>query len=242
MITVPAYDRFKIRRIFSVNNIKKGIYRHYKGNLYEVIDLAKDSEKLQDLVVYRALHDSGQLWVRPLQMFFENVEVNGKILKRFEFVGEENEKPITIIGEIHPDYKICEASPSQAEVLNIGLDKFNIKQLSFTGNPSYYEKNYLIKDKKEKVIAGIRGRFYYKECLYVSILYVEESKRKQGLGSILLNLMQQEAIAKGVKLIHLDTFDFQAKDFYLMHGYEIFAVLDGSPQVGHKRYYMKKLL
>ncbi|HHF0526755.1 TPA: DUF1653 domain-containing protein [Legionella anisa] len=64
--------------------IKKGIYRHYKGNLYEVIDVAKHSESLEDMVVYRALYGDFELWVRPLKMFLENIELNGEVHKRFE--------------------------------------------------------------------------------------------------------------------------------------------------------------
>jgi hypothetical protein len=64
--------------------IKKGIYRHYKGNLYEVIDIARHSENLEDMVVYRALYGGFELWVRPLKMFLENIEINGELQKRFE--------------------------------------------------------------------------------------------------------------------------------------------------------------
>ncbi|AMV16146.1 Uncharacterized protein conserved in bacteria [Legionella pneumophila] len=64
--------------------IKKGIYRHYKGNLYEVIDIARHSESLEDMVVYRALYGDFELWVRPLKMFLENIEINGELQKRFE--------------------------------------------------------------------------------------------------------------------------------------------------------------
>ncbi|ANN97205.1 TPA: DUF1653 domain-containing protein [Legionella pneumophila] len=64
--------------------IKKGIYRHYKGNLYEVIDVARHSESLEDMVVYRALYGDFKLWVRPLKMFLEDIEINGEIQKRFE--------------------------------------------------------------------------------------------------------------------------------------------------------------
>lgn len=65
--------------------IKKGIYRHYKGNLYEVIDVARHSESLEDMVVYRALYGDFKLWVRPLKMFLEDIEINGETQKRFEF-------------------------------------------------------------------------------------------------------------------------------------------------------------
>jgi len=66
--------------------LKLGIYKHYKGKEYEVIGLAKHSETLEDLVVYKALYDDGQIWVRPLKMFLEEVEVNGKKVPRFEYV------------------------------------------------------------------------------------------------------------------------------------------------------------
>ncbi|STY78869.1 Uncharacterized protein conserved in bacteria [Legionella wadsworthii] len=64
--------------------IKKGIYRHYKGNLYEVIDVARHSESLEDMVLYRALYGDFELWVRPLKLFLENIEINGEVKKRFE--------------------------------------------------------------------------------------------------------------------------------------------------------------
>ncbi|HHF7367777.1 TPA: DUF1653 domain-containing protein [Legionella bozemanae] len=64
--------------------IKEGIYRHYKGNLYEVIDVARHSESLEDMVVYRALYGDFKLWVRPLKMFLEDIEINGEVQKRFE--------------------------------------------------------------------------------------------------------------------------------------------------------------
>jgi hypothetical protein len=61
------------------------------------------------------------------------------------------------------------------------------------------------------------------------------------LGTILLNKVEEKAKQLGATLSHLDTFDFQAKDFYLKHGYEVFGVLDDCPK-DHKRYYMKKVL
>ncbi|MBP2634660.1 MAG: hypothetical protein H6Q72_567 [Firmicutes bacterium] len=63
--------------------IKTGIYRHYKGNLYHVIGEAIHSETEELLVIYRALYGEYKLWVRPKAMFFETVEVAGKIVPRF---------------------------------------------------------------------------------------------------------------------------------------------------------------
>ena len=62
-----------------------------------------------------------------------------------------------------------------------------------------------------------------------------------GLGSKLLAEVERTAVEAGCTLIHLDTFDFQAKDFYLRHGYEVFGVLEDCPE-GHCRYYLKKKL
>ena len=67
---------------------EKGIYKHYKGNLYELVDLANHSETLEKMVVYRALYGERELWVRPADMWNEKVVVDGKEVLRFEYVGK----------------------------------------------------------------------------------------------------------------------------------------------------------
>ena len=71
--------------------LKTGKYKHYKGKLYEVIGIARHSETLEELVVYRALYqnEGENLWVRPMKMFLEEVEIEGKKMPRFEFLGED---------------------------------------------------------------------------------------------------------------------------------------------------------
>ena len=66
--------------------IKSGIYRHYKNKLYEVVDVATHSESMDELVVYKPLYGEGKLWVRPIEMFDEEVTVDGKQVKRFTYV------------------------------------------------------------------------------------------------------------------------------------------------------------
>jgi len=66
--------------------LKPGVYRHYKGNRYEVIDVARHSETEQQLVVYRTLYGDYSLWVRPLDMFVETVVVDGEDVPRFRLV------------------------------------------------------------------------------------------------------------------------------------------------------------
>jgi len=67
-----------------------GIYEHYKGNRYEVLGVARHSETLEEMVVYRALYGEHDLWLRPLSMFLEDVEVDGKNMPRFRFVGSHS--------------------------------------------------------------------------------------------------------------------------------------------------------
>ena len=70
-----------------MEEIKKGRYRHFKGNEYEVIGTAKHSETLEEYVVYKALYGDGGLWVRPASMWNETVERDGKTFRRFELIG-----------------------------------------------------------------------------------------------------------------------------------------------------------
>jgi len=78
-----------------MKKIKLGKYRHYKGKEYEVLGVAKQSETLEDLVVYRALYNSAEfgknaLWARPASMFFEKVSVDGKLVSRFQYIKNLN--------------------------------------------------------------------------------------------------------------------------------------------------------
>jgi len=66
-------------------------YRHYKGNEYVVLHLAKHSETLEDMVVYQALYGEERIWVRPLSMFVEEKEVDDKIIRRFEEINNKQE-------------------------------------------------------------------------------------------------------------------------------------------------------
>ena len=68
--------------------MKQGKYRHYKGNYYDVIGVARHSETNEELVVYRPQYGEKGLWVRPLVMFNETVEHNGKRQPRFEFTDD----------------------------------------------------------------------------------------------------------------------------------------------------------
>lgn len=71
-----------------MEEIKIGRYRHFKGNEYEVLYLAKHSETLEAMVVYRALYGEHGVWVRPASMWNETVERDGKTYLRFDYLGK----------------------------------------------------------------------------------------------------------------------------------------------------------
>lgn len=72
-----------------MENIKPGRYRHYKGNEYEVVCMARHSETGEDMVVYRALYGECGVWVRPASMWNETVTVNGTPVRRFTLLEEK---------------------------------------------------------------------------------------------------------------------------------------------------------
>lgn len=71
-----------------MGSIKPGRYRHFKGKEYEVLGVARHSETEEELVVYRALYGNFGLWVRPVSMWNETVERDGKTFRRFTYIGE----------------------------------------------------------------------------------------------------------------------------------------------------------
>ena len=72
-------------------SMRRGIYEHYKGNLYNVIDTVTHSESEETLVLYRTMYGDKSLWVRPFVMFNETIEIDGEKVPRFKYIGELNE-------------------------------------------------------------------------------------------------------------------------------------------------------
>lgn len=71
-----------------MKEIKLGRYRHFKGNVYTLIATAKHSESGELFAVYRAEYGDGEVWIRPLDMFFEKVERDGAVFDRFTYIDE----------------------------------------------------------------------------------------------------------------------------------------------------------
>ena len=136
-------------------------------------------------------------------------------------------------------FVIEKSTSEEADLVDQGIIEYNLSKVPFTQEPSFISINRVIKDTNGEIVAGINSVLYCWKCLYIDILWVKEEFRHDGYGSALLDEVEKIAKEKGCKLVHLDTFDFQAKDFYQKQGYEIFGVLDNCPEE-HERYFMKK--
>ncbi|KOR24761.1 GNAT family N-acetyltransferase [Clostridium sp. L74] len=136
-------------------------------------------------------------------------------------------------------YIIRESSSEESDLIVDRLVEYNLSKVPVKQEDTFLWINRVVEDTKGEIIAGILSKIYCWNCLYIDALWVKEEYRKDGLGTKLLKEVEKIAKDKNCKLIHLDTFDFQAKDFYIKHGYEIFGILDQCPE-NHKRYFMKK--
>lgn len=143
-------------------------------------------------------------------------------------------------GEIRvKDFIIRESKGNEEDFIVDQIVEYNLLKVPAKQQESFVWINRVVENESGEVIAGILSKMYCWNCLYIDVLWVEEVYRKDGLGTKLLMEIEKIAKEKECHLIHLDTFDFQAKDFYIKQGYEIFGVLDECPK-DHKRYYMKK--
>lgn len=137
------------------------------------------------------------------------------------------------------NYIIESCSDNDADYICDRLVEFNLSQVPAEQGVLFNTLDKKITDDNGSIIAGCVAKMYCWNVLYIDILWVSEQYRKQGLGSILLKSVEQTAKEKGCYLVHLDTFDFQAKEFYEKYGYTLFGTIEDCPK-GHCRYYLKK--
>ncbi|AJD27595.1 GNAT family N-acetyltransferase [Clostridium botulinum] len=131
------------------------------------------------------------------------------------------------------------SSEEEADLIVDRIVEYNLSKVPAKQEVPLLCINRVIEDTNGEIIAGILSKMYCWNCIYIDVLWIKEEYRKDGLGTKLLKEVEKIAKEKDCHLIHLDTFDFQAKDFYIKHGYEIFGILDQCPE-NHKRYFMKK--
>ena len=122
-------------------------------------------------------------------------------------------------------------------IIGRGLGKFNEQQ---TGDQKYQRLCFVLQAPDQEIVAGALGEIYW-EWFHLDLLWVKEELRGQGYGHRLLMRAEEEARQRGAKNVFLDTFSFQAPEFYKKYGYHIFGELHNYPP-GHQRYFLTKQL
>lgn len=138
-------------------------------------------------------------------------------------------------------FNILNCIDDDAEYICDKLVEYNLSQVPKTQEIEFKKINKKIVDENNNIVAGCLAKMYCWNVIYIDILWVDERHRKCGLGKRLLSEIEEIGLEENCSLIHLDTFDFQAKDFYVKQGYDIFGVLEDCPE-NHCRYYLKKKL
>jgi len=138
------------------------------------------------------------------------------------------------------EYKIENCSEEEKSFIVDRLVRFNLEQMEATQEPLFLDLSKKIVFNGE-IVAGVIARMYCWNCGYIDTVWVDERFRGKGIGRELLETVTKEAEERGAYLMHLDTFDFQARRFYEKMGYEVFGELKDCPR-GHVRFFMRKLL
>ncbi len=137
-------------------------------------------------------------------------------------------------------YETTNATQEDLIEISKNLIIYNNNQVAFTQDPPFTQLNFVIKD-HDKIIGGIIAQIACWEMVEIDALWIDENYRGKGLATNLLEMVENKALEKNCRIAQLDTFDFQAKDFYEKLDYSVFGTIENIPQ-GHNHYYMKKML
>ena len=141
--------------------------------------------------------------------------------------------------ELPPGYRVTvEERPSQEDrdVLGLGLDQYN---RAFLGETNFARLAIFVRDEATRITAGLDG-YAYGGWLFVHYLWVHSDLRRRGIGRGLIAEAERRAFVLGCHSAHLDTFSFQAPDFYKKLGYRVFGAIDYPPD--HRRFFLQKRL
>lgn len=134
-------------------------------------------------------------------------------------------------------YRINYREEPAWNIIGGGITEFNT---AIAGEDNNQYLCFVVEGAEGEVVGGIIGSSFY-GWLFIHLLWLRENLRRQGFGQRLLALAEEEARRRGARHAFLDTFSFQAPDFYLRHGYRVFGELPDFPP-GHTRYYLTKEL
>jgi GNAT superfamily N-acetyltransferase len=122
-------------------------------------------------------------------------------------------------------------------IIGRGLDRYNEQQ---AGEYHLQRLCFALQAPAGEIVGGALGAIYW-DWFQLDLLWIQAELRGRGYGHRLLNAVEAEAQRRGAKHVFLDTFSFQAPDFYRQHGYQVFGQLQDFPR-GHQRYYLTKQL
>ena len=122
-------------------------------------------------------------------------------------------------------------------IIGQGISKYNKEH---AGDNKFQRLCLVLNAPDQKIVGGVIGEIYW-EWFHLDLLWVKDELRGRGFGHRLLRRAEDEARQRGAKNVYLDTFSFQAPDFYKQHGYQVFGELQDFPP-GHQRYFLTKQL
>lgn len=135
------------------------------------------------------------------------------------------------------EYSIVYVDKPEWGIIGQGINNYNKQQ---AGDDKAQTLCFVLKAVDEEVVGGVIGVTYW-NWLHIDLMWLKEELRGRGYGHRLLALAEEAARQRGVKSAYLDTFSFQAPDFYKKHGYQVFGELKNFP-AGHQRYFLTKEL
>lgn len=138
-------------------------------------------------------------------------------------------------------YEIMIPSPKEEEEIDDELMAYNLRQVPPSQEEPFIKICRCAKDENGSLLGGVLACSILWNVLYVESVWVREESRGMHIASALLGEVEREAVRKGCYIAQLDTFDFQAREFYEKCGYRVFGMITDAPK-GHERYYMCKQL
>lgn len=193
----------------AVKTILPGRYRHFKGNEYEVLYIARHSETTEPMVVYRALYGEGGIWVRPAEMWNETVERDGKLFQRFTRIDERIE-----VRQLTAEYDAAVAELVRTNLKANGLDipgtvYFDDGLDHLSNYYSHSGRAYYGLLQNKTVVGGIGFAEFdgFDRCCELQKLYLADSVKGRGLGYDLIDYIETRARENGYRQMYLETHD-----------------------------------
>jgi len=134
-------------------------------------------------------------------------------------------------------YQIVYVDDPAWEIIGGGIVEYNTQQ---AGDDQGKNLCFVLRSPDQEIVGGVIGATYW-DWLYINLMWIKEELRGRGYGYQLLMLAEEEGRKRGAKQAYLDTFSFQAPDFYKKCGYAVFGELHDFPP-GHQRYFLTKQL